>query len=77
MPAIFKPQIAKKHPQSGVIVICSDRKLLWRDSYKGVGRALTSLESIIDYYLDKYFIKNYNLFQMPAKIIQLLKLKVI
>jgi len=30
-----------------VIKICSDHKLLWRDSYKGVGRTSTSPESIL------------------------------
>jgi len=30
-----------------VIVICSDHKLLWQDSYKGVDRALTPNESIL------------------------------
>jgi len=48
MPAIFQPQIAKN--QQGtlsvrVIVICSDHILLWRDSYRGFGRASTLPES--------------------------------
>jgi len=30
-----------------VIVICSDHKLLWRDSYKGVGHASKLPESIL------------------------------
>jgi len=42
MPAIFQPRIAVR-----VIVICSDHKPLWRDSYKGVDRALTPDESIM------------------------------
>jgi len=50
MPAIFQPWIAKKinqAPSVRVIVICSDHRLLWRDSYKGVDRALTPDESIL------------------------------
>jgi len=44
MPAILHPQIALS---VRVIVICSDHKLLWRDSYKGVGYASTLPESIL------------------------------
>jgi len=50
MPAIFQPQIAKKinkAPSVRVIVICSDHRLLWRDSYKGVGGSSTSPDSIL------------------------------
>jgi len=50
MPAIFKPRIAKKinkAPSVRVIVICSDHRLLWRDSYKDADRALTPDESIL------------------------------
>jgi len=50
MPAIFQPRTAKKinkAPSVRVIVICSDHRLLWRDSYKGVDRTLTSDESIL------------------------------
>jgi len=50
MPAIFQPQIAKrinKTPSVRVIVIFSDHKLLWRDSFKDVDFALTSDESIL------------------------------
>jgi len=50
MPAIFQLRIAKKinqAPSVRVIVICSDHRLLWRDSYKGVDRALTPDESIL------------------------------
>jgi len=50
MPAIFQPRIAKKINKAlsvRVIVICSGHKLLWPDSYKGVGRASTLTESIL------------------------------
>jgi len=50
MPAIFQPRIAKKinkAPSVRVIVICSDHRLLWQDSYKGVDRALTPDDSIL------------------------------
>jgi len=62
MPAISPPQIAKKIDNAlsvRVIVICSDHKLLWRDSYKGVDRALTPDESILHKIIitinEKYF----------------------
>jgi len=29
------------------MVICSDHRLLWQDSFKGVGRAITQDESIL------------------------------
>jgi len=48
MPAIFQPRIAKKINKAlsvRVLVICSGYKLLWRDFYKGVGRASISPES--------------------------------
>jgi len=35
----------KKNQQGWIIVICSDHRLLWRDSYKGVDWVLTSDES--------------------------------
>jgi len=50
MPGIIQPQFAKKINEAlsvRVIVICSDHKLLWRDSYKGVGCASTLPESIL------------------------------
>jgi len=50
MPAIFEPRIAKKINNTlavWVIVICSDHKLPWQDSYEGVGHASTSPESIL------------------------------
>jgi len=50
VPAIFQPRIAEKinkAPSVSVIVICSDRELLWQDSYKGVGRVPTLPESIL------------------------------
>jgi len=50
MPPFFQPRIAKKinmAPSVRVIVICSDPRLLWRDFYKGVDRALTPDESIL------------------------------
>jgi len=50
MPAIFQAQIAKKINNAlsiRVIVICSGHKLLWRNSYKGVGCASTLPESIL------------------------------
>jgi len=46
----FKPLVAKnqnKAPSGRVIVICNDHRLLWRDSYKGVDRALTRDDSIL------------------------------
>jgi len=48
MPAIFQTWIAKKINKAHsvrVIVICSDQRLLWRDSYKDVDNGLTSDES--------------------------------
>jgi len=51
MPAIFQPQIALKNQQGTlsvrVIIICSDRKLLLRNTYKGVGRTSTMPDSIL------------------------------
>jgi len=50
MRTILQPRIAKKinyAPSVRVIVICSDHRLLWRDSYKDVDPALTSDESIM------------------------------
>jgi len=48
MPAIFQPRIAKNKSLSvRVIVICSDHKLLWCDSHKGVGHTSPSPESIL------------------------------
>jgi len=49
MPVIFQPQIAKNNRALSVrvIVIWSDHKLLWWDSYKGIGCASTSPESIL------------------------------
>jgi len=50
MPTIFQPRIAKKINKAlsvRVIVICSGHKLLWRDSYKGVGCTSTSPESVL------------------------------
>jgi len=47
MPAIFQSKKINKDPSVRVIVICSDHKPLWRDSYKGVNRQLTSGESIL------------------------------
>jgi len=58
MPAIFQPRIAKKIKQASsvrVIVICSDHRLLWRDSYKGVDHALTPDESILHTAQDYYY----------------------
>jgi len=50
MPAIFKPRFAKKINKAlsvRVMVICSDHKLLWRDSQKGIGRASTLPEAVL------------------------------
>jgi len=50
MPTIFQPWIAKKINMAfsvRVIVVYSDYKLPWQDSYKGVGRASTLPESIL------------------------------
>jgi len=56
MPAIIQPQI-NKAPYVRVIVICSDHRLLWQDSYKGVNPALTSgVYTAQDYY---YVYKSY------------------
>jgi len=49
MPAIFNP-VAKKINKAlsvRVIVTWSDHKLLWLDSYKGIGYASTLPESIL------------------------------
>jgi len=46
----FQPQIAKKinkAPSVSVIVICSDHRFLWQDSFKGVDRASTLVDSIL------------------------------
>jgi len=46
----FNPGLQKKINKAlsvRVIVICSDHKHLWRDSYKGVGHTSTLLESIL------------------------------
>jgi len=45
MPAIFQPRFAKKNQLSTLSQVNSDHRLLCRDSYKGVDRALTSDES--------------------------------
>jgi len=50
MPAIFQPPIAKKINQASsvrVIVISTDHRLLWPDSYKGVGSASKLPESTL------------------------------
>jgi len=50
VPAIFQPQISKivnKALSVWVIVISSDHKLQWPDSYKGVGHASTLPEPIL------------------------------
>jgi len=46
---IFNPRLQNinKAPSVRVIVICSDHRLLWRKSYKGVDHALTSDKSIL------------------------------
>jgi len=46
----FNPGLQKKINKAfsvRVIVICSDHKLLWRDSYKGIGHASTLPEPIL------------------------------
>jgi len=50
MPRIFQPWIAKKStcpPSVRAIVIYIDHRLLWRDSHKGVGHALTLDEFVL------------------------------
>jgi len=50
MPAIFLTLIAKQINKAisvRVVVFIGDNKLLWRDSYKGVGCTSTSPESIL------------------------------
>jgi len=50
-------------PSVRVIVICSDHRLLWRDSYKGVECALTPDESILHkvIIIAHHFSKNYTI----------------
>jgi len=50
IPAIFQPRIAKKLTRLTsvrVIVICSDHRFLWQDSFKGVDYASTLPVSIL------------------------------
>jgi len=64
MPAIFQLRIAKKINKAlsvRVKVVCSDHKLLWWDSYKGVGRASTLPDAAQDYYY--YFLPIYSVMQ--------------
>jgi len=49
MPTIFNPRWQKELTMVSsvrVIIVCSDHRLLWRDSFKGVDHALTSDESV-------------------------------